>query len=473
MNPISSETKNSEQQKNDRKELEHKVRDDFVKKWSEIYENEYDYLVALIGGRPEPIIRTILSIKPKKVLFIHTKETHSYIDDIVEETKLKPSDFEKTLVNGSKPDDIYEGIKKYVPVWSRMCVDISGGKKAMTSGAAIAAAFLNLDILYNDYDIYNNELQMPEPGSEFLNKLNNPFKTSQDILEHIGTELFNNSDFYNAGIMFEKAAEVALNPLRFEILLHMSNAYHNWDSFEFVSARQSFEIALEKIEQYNIDLGFDNDVLQHHKKILNLLKSVHKYQYMDALCDLDITKTLVYTCYASALRMEYCGRFTDGVLRLYRCCEMMAQHRLAQKGIETSNVDTMNMNEHVIKDFQKIKADIRSKRSKKPINPSSIAINDRIGLFDDYILLNAMNDELAYNINLQQMFSAIKARNQSYVEHGIQTVDKKSYQRMKDVIDTILMQFYKINGFDPEEWKNYRFAAINNKTQQSKSINSQ
>jgi len=473
MNQNSSETKKSEQQKSDRKELEHRVRDDFVKKWSEIYQNEYDHLVTLVGRTPEPIIRTILSIKPKKVLFVYTEETHHYIDEIVEETKLKPSDFEKMPVNGSKPDDIYESIKKYVPVWSRMCVDISGGKKAMTSGAAIAAAFLNLDILYNDYDIYNVELRMPEPGSEFLNKLNNPFDTSQDILEHIGTELFNNSDFYNAGMMFEKAAEVALNPLRFEILLHMSNAYHNWDSFEFASAKQSFETALAKMKQYHIDLGFDNDVLQHHKKILNILEGVHEHKYMDALCDLDITKTLVYTCYASALRMECCGRFTDGVLRLYRCCEMMAQHRLAQKDIETSNVDTINMNEHVIKDFQKIKADILSKRSKKPINPSSIAINDRIGLFDDYILLNAMNDELASNINLQQMFSAIEARNQSYVEHDIQTVNKKSYQRMKDVIDTILMQFHKINDFDPEEWKNYRFAAINNKTQSNKSINHQ
>ena len=458
--PLSSKTKKFEQQKNDRKELERKVRDDFVKKWSEIYENEYDHLVTLIGRTPEPIIRTILSIKPKKVLFICTEETHQYIDEIVGETKLKPSNFEKILVNGSKPDETYESIKKYVSSWSRMCVDISGGKKAMTGGAAIAAAFLNLDILYNDYDIYDVELRMPEPGSEFLNKLNNPFDTSQDVLEHIGTELFNNSDFFNAGIMFEKAAEVAVNPLRFEILLHLSKAYHNWDSFEFASARQSFETALAKMKQYHIDLGFDNNALQHHKKILSILEGVHKHKYMDALRNLDTTKALVYTCYTSALRMECHGRFTDGVLRLYRCCEMMAQHRLAQRDIETSNVDTGNINKHVIEEFQKIKADILSKRSKKNINPSSISMNNRIGLFDDYLLLYAMNDKLALNINLQQIFSAIEARNKSYVEHDIQTVDRKSYQRMKNVIDTILTRFYEINGFDQEEWKDYRFAAI-------------
>ena len=168
--PLSNQTKKQEPQIIDRKQLERNVRQDFVKKWSKVYKDQYDHLATLIGRTPEPIIRTILSIKPKKVLFIYTLETEPYINNIVEETKLKPSDFEKSLVNGSKPDDTYESIKKYTLIWSRMCVDISGGKKAMTGGAAIAAAFLNLDILYNDYDRYDEELRMPEPGSEFLNR---------------------------------------------------------------------------------------------------------------------------------------------------------------------------------------------------------------------------------------------------------------------------------------------------------------
>ena len=71
-----------------------------------------------------------------------------------------------------------------------MCVDISGGKKSMTGGAAIAAAFLDLDVFYNDYAKYDAKLRMPAPGSEFLHQLENPFEISQDVLERIGTELF-------------------------------------------------------------------------------------------------------------------------------------------------------------------------------------------------------------------------------------------------------------------------------------------
>ena len=449
-----------EQERDTKKELERAVRDDFVECWGKIYENKYDYLATLVGGSSEPIIRTILSVKPKKVLFIYTKEFEHSIDTITEETELKPSDFEKELIDGSKPEDIYEIIKRYASRWTRMCVDISGGKKSMTGGAAIAAAFLDLDVLYNDYDKYDAKLRMPEPGSEFLNRLKNPFETSQDILERIGTELFNNSDFFNAAIMFEEAGNKAMNPLRFEILTQLSKAYHKWDSFEFVSARKSFETALAKIEQYRLEPGFDNSVLKHHREAVSILAGVHGQKYLDVLCDPDTTKALVYTCYASALRMKGRGRFTDGVLRLYRCCEMMAQHRLAQRGIETSDMDTGQMDEHVIERFQRIKADVLSNRSKKRIEPSSIAIVDRIGLFDDYVLLCAMDDELASAIDLQRLFSAIEARNRSYVEHDIQTVDAKAYQRMKGVADRILIRFCQINDFDREGWKEYLFAAI-------------
>ena len=449
-----------EQERDTTKELERAVRDDFVECWGKIYENEYDYLATLVGGSPEPLIRTILSIKPKKVLFIYTKEFEGSIDDIAEETGLKPSDLVKELIDVSKPEMIYEIIKKYASMWSRMCVDISGGKKSMTTSAAIAAAFLGLDILYNDYAGYNAKIRRPEPGSEFLKVLDNPFETSQDLLERTGSELFNNSEFFNAKEMFRKANEKAMDPRRFEIFLQLSDAYHKWDSFEFAAARNSFETALAKIEQYRIDHGFDKNTLQHHKEALDILAGVHKQGYIDVMHNSDATKALVYTCYASAQRMENRGRLTDGVLRLYRCCEMMAQHRLALRGIETSDVDTGKIDGHVIEGFRRIKSDALSQKHTEQIDPSIITIGDRIGLFDDYALLRAMDDELVNAVDLQRLFSVIEARNQSYVEHDIKIVTKKGYQGMKKVTDEILKRFCEINDLDQEGWREYLFVTI-------------
>jgi len=449
-----------EQERDITKELERAVREDFVECWGKIYENKYDYLATLVGGSPEPLIRTILSIKPKKVLFIYTKEFEGSIDAIAEETGLKPSDWVKELIDISKPEMIYEIIKKYASMWRRMCVDISGGKKSMTTSAAIAAAFLGLDILYNDYTRYNAKIRRPEPGSEFLKVLDNPFETSQDLLERTGSELFNNSEFFNAKEMFRKANEKAMDPRRFEIFLQLSDAYHKWDSFEFASARNSFETALAKIEQYRIDHGFDKNTLQHHKEALDILAGVHKQGYIDVLHNPDATKALVYTCYASAQRMEKRGRLTDGVLRLYRCCEMMAQHRLALRGIETSNVDTRQIDERVIEGFRKIKSDALSQKHTEQIDPSGIAIGDRIGLFDDYVLLRAMDDELTTAVDLQRLFSVIEARNHSYVEHDIKIVNKKGYQGMKKVTDEILKRFCEINGLDQDGWQEYLFVTI-------------
>lgn len=449
-----------EQERATKKELNLLVRNDFVEHWGERFKDKYDYLVILVGISPEPLIRTILSIEPKKVLFIYTEESETYINRVVKETKLETSNFEKKPIDESKPEEIYEIIKKYARNRSKMCVDISGGKKSMTTSAAIAAAFLGLDILYNDYTRYDAKIRRPDPGSEFLKLLDNPFEISQDLLERIGTELFNNSDFSNAGSMFEEAKGKAMNPLRFEILEQLSDAYHKWDSFEFADAKNAFETVLAKIEQYRIDQGFDKNRLQNHKQALNILEGVHERRYMDALCDKGTTTALVYTCYASAWRMEERGRLTDGVLRLYRCCEMMAQHRLAQRGIETSNVDAANIDDSVIGEFRKIKVDILSKRRKEQSDSSRIVIDNRIGLFDDYVLLCAMKDELATTINLQQLFSAIEARNRSYVEHDIKIVTETDYKNMKALVDAILKRFCEINDLDQDGWQEYLFVTI-------------
>ena len=59
---------------------------------------------------------------------------------------------------------------------------------------------------------------------------------------------------------------------------------------------------------------------------------------------------------------------------------MMVQHRLALRGIETSDVGTGKIDEHVIEEFRKIKSDVLSQKHAKQIDPSGIAIGDRIGL---------------------------------------------------------------------------------------------
>lgn len=114
---------------------------------------QYDYLILPVGTSPEPLILAILTLKPKKVLFLHTKETEEDIDTITAATNLKPSEEDKVKIDGSNVLDIYHHVKEAYEKWGQpksIAVDITGGKKSMVSGAALAGAFIGADIYYVD-----------------------------------------------------------------------------------------------------------------------------------------------------------------------------------------------------------------------------------------------------------------------------------------------------------------------------------
>jgi hypothetical protein len=72
--------------------------------------------------------------------------------------------------------ELYEVMKAAVEAWNTegsICVDITGGTKAMSSAAAMMGAVLGLDIYYVE-TMYLPLYRRPEPGSEYLKNLANP-----------------------------------------------------------------------------------------------------------------------------------------------------------------------------------------------------------------------------------------------------------------------------------------------------------
>jgi len=82
--------------------------------------------------------------------------------------------------------DIYAKIKEAIQHIdpSEGAVDITGGKKVMSSGAAIAGAYLGLDVLYLDSFEYDPKTKLPVPGKEQLLRIDNLFTGTQ----HLGTK---------------------------------------------------------------------------------------------------------------------------------------------------------------------------------------------------------------------------------------------------------------------------------------------
>jgi CRISPR-associated protein (TIGR02710 family) len=429
---------------------EEEIRTEFVKRNKAEFEGKYSFLITLVGGSPEPLIRTILCVTPEKVGFLYTEEMKWALDKIVAETGLKPSQVDPKEIDGSKVEEVYEAIGAWTKKYEgAICVDISGGKKAMVGGAVVAASFYDLAMVYNDFKEYDAELRKPKPGSEFLTYLTNPFETSQDMLYKLARESFNQYDYTQTLQLLAETSTKTTNILRSkesEVLKNLASAYLAWDTFTFDKARERIRAAKDDIAQFGLEMGIDKNKLEVQEAILKDLSRLGDY-YPTVLKAKEKVSHLVFSCFASAKRKEESARYEDAVLRLYRASELMAQHRLALRDVNTAKVSERGIKNEVVNRYKEKKSELISGK------PEECTLRERIGLIDSYALLDAFEDELVKEVALKSLSEAIEVRNHSWLEHGIRVVKKSDFERMAKEAEKILTAFCKLYNLKKDEEK--------------------
>ena len=157
----------------------------------------YRFLISLLGFSPQPIILFIKAINPEKVLFIHSEESELCLDVVQRLTDLRLSQVIPQLVDSSDPTGVYKAIKDFAMSRNpkEILLDITGGKKAMVGGAAMAGDILGIDTGYVDYANYLPDLRQPEPGTEYPNILKNPLYVVGDLDIEKAKEAFNHRNF--------------------------------------------------------------------------------------------------------------------------------------------------------------------------------------------------------------------------------------------------------------------------------------
>ncbi len=94
------------------------------------------------------------------------------------------------------------------------------------------------------------------------------------------------------------------------------------------------------------------------------------------------------------------GKYDDALARLYRACEMLAQLRLLQKGINSSDVD---------------------------LNNDKVPKKSKGWLAKSYQLLDEMGDELGQRYTSDRKLQAIlNERNYSILAHGCKPIPKET-----------------------------------------------
>ncbi len=153
----------------------------FLNSQQHIVNENYFSMALTLGTSWQPLALSIALLKPKKILIMGTAETMSLVELLQNFLKLDKDCIQCVVVDRSEPDDIYRAMNDFYECWGsfgKMCVDITGGTKAMASGAAMMAAVLDADIYYVESK-YLPVYRRPLPGSEYLKVLSNPRKLVQ------------------------------------------------------------------------------------------------------------------------------------------------------------------------------------------------------------------------------------------------------------------------------------------------------
>ncbi|MFQ6119190.1 MAG: TIGR02710 family CRISPR-associated CARF protein [Methanosarcinales archaeon] len=394
---------------------------------AKIQKEEMDYygLILLVGFSPEPLILSKSALEPECVYLLYSRETRSLLDNIVSETGLKPSEYSADLVESSDASDIYERIKNKWIEWGKkknIAVDITGGKKSMVGGASMAGALLGFDLLYVDYDKYIPSLRKPEPGSEIIVKLRNPYDVFGDLQKEKAIELFNKHNYQRSKELFEELKEKVNDPRPYEILFKLALGYEQWNRFEYAGAKSNLESALRMAERFQVyDLDIAN--LKKNLKVVDILKENRNKSLFELLKNEEFALHLMVDIYCSAEREAKQGHYDDGIIRLYRVLELISQYYLAKHNLDTKNVDKQLLPINVQNEFKELT---------KQIYGGAREIPTKIALMDGYILLAALNE--IKKSELKNLYNAIQPRNLLMIEHGNNLGDSKIYNKFKRTV---------------------------------------
>ncbi len=392
------------------------------------YADKYKYLISLAGFSPEPLILSILSLRPEKVFFLNTPDTNHILDKIVDYCELKPSEYLRREVSSSDTAEVYRQINEFVDGHDpgEFAIDITGGKKAMVGGAAQAGALLGCAVLYVDFAEYLPELRKPMPGTEYLNFLDNPYEIFGDIELREALVHYAKGNYAAGEEIVGRLRSKTPDAHKFEILLNVIQMQHQWENYQFEKAIRNGEQALAKIKQY---------------RMLNRLRESvqRKIDLIRKLTDAQEQRWLVVNHYFNARNWAARTNYDFAVLLLYRTLEMaFALHLKNRYQLDDSSPD-YSAHENLLEKYRELAIDLFRVPDVRQIN-----LPMKIGFMGGAVLLAALQDELVQGINLEDLKRLSDQRNQGVLAHGTKSNTKKQFEKMDLVFREILNRFCRI-----------------------------
>lgn len=464
------------------------IEEEYIRNNQDMVFENVEYMVVSVGTSYEPIVLDIQLLKPGKLLFLYTEESHDTMAKVIEYCVLSPTRYDKSIVSEVDPMDIYREIKGFYlrsgkP--GKMYIDFTGGTKAMSAAAALAGAMIDVQMVYCSTDDYLVDFRKPNPGSERLMYIENPLAVFGELEIEKAFELFDKHNFAGAkekfSILKESLPEPALRQqLGFVHLLAAS--YEAWDALDFIPAYENMLQLQREIERdrklhrdyllmdFSLHIDRQRAMLEHLSRIPPLQEARNMQAILE---DPDILHALALTIYQNAKTREEQEKYDMATLLLYRLLEMMSQRRLSCYGIFPSRPDyrRAKYNVHRFPELRAINTENRLQWLSDRFRNISEAVfrkePDRylpspIASLDGFILLAAMGDPLVGGGKLADAISMIKRirsmvylRNNSIFAHGLGPVSHKDFIRFRTFVFDMFRTFCGIEKMDFQDCEQY------------------
>lgn len=300
-----------------------------------------DVLVQLVGHSAPPLLLMLDALRPASVVWVHTAETEEFTHDLIDLMAAhgvpQPEDVRWHALEGeasSDPAVTYRAILAHLPSVPigvdgaadgvpTVAVDVTGGKKSMVAGAFMAGGVFepyDVPLFYVDFEGFDSGSGRPIPGTEFLNRLVNPYALYSKRERAQIRELFNSHQYVAARTLLDavvdKHGEAPDDALFAEIIAGLRTArryahcYARWDAFDYAGA---------------VDAAPSPDVVAP----IAPLTDSDKQRWALADDDYDAVRfCAVVDRFASAERCREAGREKDALLRYIQVVEFTAQHRI-------------------------------------------------------------------------------------------------------------------------------------------------
>jgi CRISPR-associated protein (TIGR02710 family) len=424
-------------------------------------------LIVTVGGSPQPIITSIKTLNPDRVIFLCSVRSRSQVIgqdkpcEIRKEGKVierlpnlpailklgdhfHPETDLKIIDDPDDPSECYECassvIKELREQGGKIMADYTGGTKTMSLALGMAAMDYGLELYLTT--TFRKDIIRVSAG-ESTEMISTSLINVERKLEQFLPLLLKQYDYTAAidqldsllySFPLPKDSKTMIRRLR-----DICRAFEAWDQFRHEEAwnflsgylqhreLQSYGKYLKRIIQSRADIDPD---FQTTNGITG-----HGYEIIEDLV-------------MNAERRAVQQRYDDAVGRLYRALELLVQiHLLKNHQIKTGNVDISR----IPKDHRDEYEALRYSHNNQEI---------KLSFRQSYRLLNLFEDDLLgrlYKKNIRRLEDILSVRNNSLFAHGFKPVSSQAYYRLNDVAVSFISEAIYVlsdsaNGYEPMQF---------------------